>query len=123
VAAIQGAKLCLGLLSKENRDLHTQRSAEIPYAGGLFCAERTSEHRQLYTEGAEAVFWSDAEECIQACRRLLADEPLRERIRIAGMHRIRALGLGNESICRQILQAAGFPRLSPDSARPITSRS
>ena len=57
--AIQLAKVSLGLLSKGNRDLHTTRTFEIPYCGGLLCAERTSEHLQLYQEDVEAVYWSD----------------------------------------------------------------
>jgi len=103
VAAVQGAKICLGLLSKGNRDLHTQRSLEVPFAGGLLCAERTSEHQELYREGTEAVFWSDAAECAQVCHELLSDEARRERIRLAGMRRVRALNVGNEDICRKIL--------------------
>jgi Glycosyl transferases group 1 len=108
VAAIQGAKISLGFLSKRNRDLHTRRSVEIPYAGGLLCAERTSEHLQLYQEGVEAVFWSSPEECIEVCRELLADEPRRRQIREAGMKRVRRLGLGNETICRKILSELGY---------------
>ncbi|MFC5412541.1 glycosyltransferase [Larkinella bovis] len=104
VAAIQGTKICIGMLSKGNRDLHTQRSLEVPYAGGLFCAERTSEHRQLYQEGVEAVFWSDAVECARICKELLANDTLRETIRIAGMKRVRALGVGNENTCQTILE-------------------
>ena len=107
-AAIQGAKICLGLLSKGNRDLHTTRSAEIPYVGGLFCAERTSEHVQLFQEGEEAVLWSSPEECIRHCRELLKDEAKREQIRAAGMRRIRKLGFGNETMCRLILNELGF---------------
>ena len=103
VAAIQGAKLSIGLLSKGNRDLHTQRSLEIPFAGGLFCGERTTEHQALYTEGEEAVFWSDAAECAKVCRDLLADDVRREQIRRAGMQKVRSLGVGNEDICQQIL--------------------
>ena len=103
VAAIQGAKVCLGFLSKGNRDLHTTRTMEIPYAGGLFCAERTSEHLELYKEGVEAVYWSDVDECARMCKKLLADEVLREDIRLAGMKRVRELGLGHEDICRRIL--------------------
>jgi len=87
--AIQCAKVCLGFLSKGNRDLHTRRSLEIPTLGGLFCAERTIEHQNLYQEWEEAVFWSDVEECIQVCQRLLADEQLRRKIAPQG--RLRAL--------------------------------
>ncbi len=104
VAAIQGAKICLGLLSKGNRDLHTRRSVEVPFSGGVLCAERTSEHQEMYKEGVEAVFWSDAAECAAICKRLLSDESLRERIRVAGMQRVRELGVGNEDICRKIIK-------------------
>jgi hypothetical protein len=103
VAAIQGAKVCLGLLSKGNRDLHTQRTLEIPYAGGLFCAERTVEHQEIYKEGVEAMFWSDAKECAAVCKQLLDDDHLRESIRLAGMKKVRAIGVGNEDICQKII--------------------
>jgi spore maturation protein CgeB len=103
VAAIQGSKIALGLLSHGNRDLHTTRSSEIPYAGGLLCAERTSEHLEMYREGVEAVFWKDAEECAAVCRQLLADDALRERIRRQGMERVSAGGYGNEAVCQDIL--------------------
>ena len=103
VAAIQGAKICLGLLSKGNRDQHTQRSLETPYSGGLFCAERTSEHQLLYKEGIEAVFWSDAVECARVCKQLLNDDVLREKIRLAGMKRVRDIKAGNEDVCNTIL--------------------
>lgn len=108
VAAIQGAKISLGFLSKGNRDLHTTRSAEIPYAGGLLCAERTSEHLQMYQDGGEAVFWSSPEECIQQCQELLKDDARRKQIRDAGMARVRALRLGNETICRRVLVELGY---------------
>lgn len=105
VSAIQGSKICLGMLSKGNRDLHTTRSSEVPYAGGLLCAERTSEHLEMYAEGKEAVFWEDAEECAAVCIDLLRDDAKRERIRDAGMRRVRELNVGNEDICTQILNA------------------
>jgi spore maturation protein CgeB len=103
VAAMQGAKICLGLLSKGNRDLHTQRSLEIPYAGGLLCAERTVEHLEMYKEGEEAVFWSNANECAAVCRKLLDNDALRENIRQAGIKRVHANRVGNEDICQSIL--------------------
>lgn len=84
---IQCAKVCLGLLSKGNRDLHTTRSLEIPALGGLLCAERTAEHLHLYCGGEEAVFWSSAEECAQACHDLLADDARRQKIALRGHQR------------------------------------
>jgi hypothetical protein len=106
VDAIRGAKICLGLLSKGNRDEHTTRSMEIPYAGGLLCAQRTAEHRNLFEEMSEAAFWSDARECIALCRRLLADEPQRRRILAAGMERVRTHGVGNEDLIGKVVARA-----------------
>jgi hypothetical protein len=121
VAAIQGAKIALGFLSKGNRDLHTQRSSEIPYIGGLFCAERTSEHLLMYQDGVEAVFWSSPEECIKMSRELLSNEPRRRQIVAAGMNRIRNLGLGNETICRRMLCELGYSSFQ-NAATPFLFR-
>jgi hypothetical protein len=104
--ALQLAKISLGLLSKGNRDLHTTRTFEIPYCGGLLCAERTSEHLELYQEGVEAVFWSTAAECAEKCRELLADEGKRRAIAEAGRRRCIRNGIFNEKIMAEILREA-----------------
>lgn len=103
--AIQTAKISLGLLSKGNQDLHTERSLQIPLLGGLFCAERTTEHTSLYQENESAVFWSDAKECIQVCQTLLNDEDRRKKIATNG--RIRCLQNNhlNEAVMSKILSS------------------
>lgn len=116
VAAIQGAKVCLGMLSKGNRDLHTTRTMEIAYAGGVLCAERTSEHMELYEEGVEALFWRDVDECARQCRRLLDDDAWRESVRSAGMARVRASHRGHEDVCRVIVATALQSHAQPQSA-------
>jgi spore maturation protein CgeB len=102
--AIQCAKVNLGLLSKGNRDLHTTRSLEIPALGGLLCAERTSEHLEMYVEGDEALFWRDAEECAAVCRAVLQDDTRRERIAAAGHARSLVNGYSNENVLRSIVE-------------------
>ena len=102
--AIQCAKVNLGLLSKGNRDLHTTRSMEIPALGGLLCAERTTEHLDLYTEGKEALFWSGVEECAAACRSVLTNEEFRLRIAAAGQTRSVSNGNTNENVMRAIVE-------------------
>ena len=105
VKAIQGAKVALGLLSKGNRDLHTTRSAEVPFIGGaVFCAERTSEHEQLLQDGTEAVFWSTPEECAARCAELLADEPRRIRMTAAAQQRLKAWRLSNDEVMAAVLR-------------------
>lgn len=103
VRAVQSAKICIGLLSKGNRDEYTTRSFEIPYAGGLLCAERTTKHLEFYEDGEEAYFWKDAEECARICKELLNDSLSRDRVRAKGMLKVRSLGVGNEDICKRIL--------------------
>jgi hypothetical protein len=108
VKAIQCSKVCLGLLSKGNRDLHTQRSAEIPYIGTIFCAERTFEHEAMYEDGKEAVFWSTAEECAEKIFWLLGSPEARFRISKAGRERCIKNGLLNEDVMGIILDAARY---------------
>lgn len=103
--AIQCAKVNLGLLSKENRDLHTTRSLEIPALGGLLCADRTDEHLAMYAEGQEALFWKDAEECAAMCRFALADENRRQTIARAGHQRVKKNGHYNERVLEDMLCA------------------
>lgn len=104
--AIQCAKVNLGLLSKENRDLHTTRSLEIPALASLLCAERTNEHLAMYCEGQEALFWKDAEECAAMYQYALADEGRRQSLAAAGHRRVRLNGHYNETITASILAAA-----------------
>ena len=104
--AIQLAKVSLGLLSKGNRDLHTTRTFEIPYCGGVFCAERTSEHLQLYQEDVEAVYWGDVEECIEKCKKLLDDDKMRTAIAENGRIRCLHNGIFNENNLKNILSTA-----------------
>jgi spore maturation protein CgeB len=101
--AIQCTKVSLGLLSIGNRDLSTQRSFEIPSLGGVLCAERTSEHAQLYAEDEEAVFWATPEECAAKCSYLLGNEE--RRISIASNGRTRCLrnGTTNEKVLSRIV--------------------
>jgi spore maturation protein CgeB len=104
--AILAAKVSLGLLSKGNRDLHTTRSLEIPSLGAVFCAERTSEHLNLYREDEEAVFWSSAEECAMKCKALLADEEWRRAVATRGHERYLKNGWTNMKVAEMILRAA-----------------
>jgi spore maturation protein CgeB len=104
--AILAAKVSLGLLSKENRDLHTTRSLEIPSIGGVFCAERTSEHLELYREDVEAVFWNSAEECAMKCKALLANEEWRRAVAARGHERYLKNGWTNMKVAEIILRAA-----------------
>jgi len=69
--ALQSAKICIGLVSEENNDLHTRRSMEVPALGSLLCAKRTYEHALMYEENSEAVFWRDAQECADICKKLI----------------------------------------------------
>jgi spore maturation protein CgeB len=120
-AAIQSAKICIGLVSKQMVDEYTQRSFEIPSLGGLFCAERTSMHCKLYEEGTEAVFWSCADECAKICRTLLADEPRRAAIARRGRERALRNGIFNEQEIARILCEVGRIRSDQTSELMATS--
>jgi len=108
--ALQCSKIAMGLLSKGNRDLHTQRSSEIPAIGALFCAERTSEHLEMYEDGVEAVFWEDAEECAAVCKALLGDETKRLSIQARGAQRVIKNQAFNQPMMNTVLERLFNPK-------------
>jgi spore maturation protein CgeB len=107
--AIQCAKVCLGLVSKGNRDLHTTRSSEIPALGSLLCAERTADHLQMYEDGKEALLWSSPEECAALCNYALENDERRQAIARAGKARVLLNGHYNEHVLQTIISRAMRP--------------
>ncbi len=71
---IQCSKISLCLPSLGNVDGLTRRSIEIPAIGTLLCATRTPEHKNLFIENREAIFFNDAKECYKKCVTLLKNE-------------------------------------------------
>jgi hypothetical protein len=103
--AIQYAQIALGFVSEGNQDQHTSRSVEVPALGTLLCARRTAEHRAMYREDAEAVFWDSGEECAAKCLALLAAPDRLARIAAAGAARQRASANWNERLMASLIEA------------------
>ena len=95
--------MCLGLLSHRNRDLHTRRTMEVPAAGGVLLAERSSEHRLLFEEGVESLYWKNATDCAELARHMLSSESWLAAIRTDGHQRLAEVGVGNEDVVRHAL--------------------
>jgi spore maturation protein CgeB len=85
--AICAFDINLCFLRKLNRDLQTTRSVEIPACGAFMLAERSDEHRRLFEEDREAVFFGDDRELVGKCRHYLDHPAERQRIAEAGYRR------------------------------------
>lgn len=90
--AVGGARvnLCMGRAS--NRDGHAMRSFELPAIGACILAEDTAEHRDIFGDDGECVwYYSDADNMVRRLRELLAaPESLRARLKRAALDRIRS---------------------------------
>jgi len=84
---ICATKINLAFLRKANRDLHTDRSIEIPACGAFMMAEYSDEHSALFLEDEEAVYFRSREELVEKIRYYLTHEDARQRIAAAGRRR------------------------------------
>ena len=93
--AIQCSKINLGILSEQrvgssSGDLITSRTFHIPGAAGFMLHERNAESIQYFKEGEEAGFFDGPEEMVKKIKFYLANDALREQIRMAGHRRVLA---------------------------------
>lgn len=100
------SRINLCFLRKENRDLQTCRSIEIPAMGGLMVHERNAEIAGLFKENEEAVFFSSDFELVERCRDLLRDAEACRRIAHNGHRAVMDGGYRHEDRLRLILDVA-----------------
>lgn len=102
---ISCSKITLCFLRKANRDLHTSRSIEIPACGGFMVAERTDEHKALFQEDKEAVYFNSKEELFEKVRYYLGHKEERQKIAKAGFERTRKDDYSYDNMVNRILDA------------------
>ena len=84
--ATAGAKVCLCLVRRANRDGHSMRTFEIAAMGGCMLLEDTDDHRALFGhdrdghERESAIFFSNPETAAVEAVRLAEDADLRRRL-------------------------------------------
>ncbi len=86
--AVGGAKICVNLVRRANRDDHVMRTFEIPVCGGFMLAERTDAHQELFEEDREAAFFSTSEELAAKVRQWLERDADRRQVAAAGLRRV-----------------------------------
>jgi spore maturation protein CgeB len=80
----------LNLLRPHNLDSHNMRSFDVPGAGGIMLAPRTSDHEAYFTEFSEVFLFSDLNEAIQHIEFIL-HLSFSERIKIRQAARLKAI--------------------------------
>ncbi len=103
-SAISCSKISLCFLRKANRDLQTSRSIEIPACGGFMIAERTDEHKKLFEEDKEAVYFDSKEELLEKVKYYLENEEERKQIAKAGYERTRKCKYSYDDRAEEILK-------------------
>ena len=105
--ALNAFDINLCFLRKQNRDLQTTRTVEIPACGAFMLAERTDEQRALFVEDSEAAFFESDAELLAKTRYYLARQQERERIAAAGRARCDTGGYSYQSRLCAMLRIAG----------------
>ena len=89
-STLQKYALQLNLLRPHNFDSHNMRSFDVPGAGGIMLAPRTSDHEASFTESSEVFLFSDLNGALQHIQFIL-NLSFSERNKIRHAARLKAL--------------------------------
>ena len=99
---LNNAKIALGFLNVEVGDTYTTRSLEIPAAGTMLLAEETEDHKKLFKENHEAVFFKNKNELLEKIKYYLINDEKRKYIAKSGRIKIKQLDLTWKSNLKKI---------------------
>ena len=81
-SAIASCKVALCLVRRANRDGHVMRTFEVPAVGACMLAEDTPEHREIFGNDNQNVFYFNGiENMVERCRWLIANPNEAARLR------------------------------------------
>ncbi len=118
---IRATRINIAFLRKANRDLHTDRSIEIPACGGFMLAEYSDEHARLFEEDREAVYFRNRDELVQKGRYYLQHEEERAMIAAAGRQRCLNSGYSHRDRVAGMLDAVFGGHRVASSVSPATA--
>lgn len=87
IKKIACSKICIGILSKWNKNTCQGRTFEIPAIGSFLITERTTEHQKYFKESTEIEYYSSSQELIKKIFFYLKDESARNTIAINGFNK------------------------------------
>jgi spore maturation protein CgeB len=105
IKVICASKINLCFLRKENRDLQTCRSIEIPACGGFMLHERNDEMLSILTENQEAAYFSNNQELVDQCEKWLTSEQDRVTIAAQGHARVTLESFSHVKRLQEILDS------------------
>ena len=106
VKVICSSKINLCFLRKENRDLQTCRSIEIPASGGFMLHERNAEMAAIFNEDREAAYFASDQELLEQCKKWLLDFTAREEVAKNGLDKVTIGSFSHSERLQEILDAA-----------------
>jgi len=90
--SFNASRICLNILTLENRDQTNVRNFEIPACGAFQLTERTEGLQELFQENKEIVCYASNDELLDKCRYYNSHDSERQNIARAGHQRLIASG-------------------------------
>jgi spore maturation protein CgeB len=104
--ALGGTRIALQFARYAQRDDHSERSIQTPACGAFMLAERTESLLKIFSEGAEAGFFSGIDELCEKISYYLAHDQERRNIASAGWRRISSGGFSDFDRLVEIVDTA-----------------